>query len=92
MAPWQLAKDPDAAASLDVVLASLIRRLARISVQLAPYMPVRCADLWRTIGGPGDVHEVGVAQLAALDAGGWRVQKGAPLFPRPESTPATPAP
>jgi methionyl-tRNA synthetase len=92
MTPWQLAKDPDAAASLDVVLASLIRRLARISVQLAPYMPVRCADLWRTIGGPGDVHEVGVAQLAALDAGGWRVQKGAPLFPRPESTPATPAP
>jgi methionyl-tRNA synthetase len=91
-APWQLAKDPAAAATLDTVLASLIRRLARVCVQLAPFMPGRCADLWRMIGAPGAVHSVGFAQLATLDAGGWRVQKGAPLFPRPESTPATPAP
>lgn len=85
MAPWQLAKDPTAAATLDTVLASLIRRLARITVQLAPFMPVRTADLWRMIGGTTDVHTVGFESLATLSGAAWTVQKGTPLFPRPVS-------
>ncbi len=86
--PWKLAKDPEAAVTLDRVLASLIRRLARHAVQLAPYMPERCAMLWSTLGAPGRVHEMGFDLLPALDPGGWRVHKGDPLFPRP----VTPAP
>ncbi len=83
MQPWQLARDPEAAAALDRVLASLIRRLARQAVQLAPYMPERCGVLWRMIGGPGEVSEVGSARLDEVDATGWTVRKGEPLFPRP---------
>jgi methionyl-tRNA synthetase len=83
MAPWQLAKDETRAADLDLVLASLIRRLARVAVQLAPYMPERSAVLWRTLGAPGDVLSLPFAALDRLDPAGWCVTKGAPLFPRP---------
>jgi methionyl-tRNA synthetase len=82
-APWQLAKDADAAAALDTVLASLMRRLARITVQLAPFMPGRSLELWHMIGGTGDVHAVPFTALRALSADGWTVRKGTPLFPRP---------
>jgi methionyl-tRNA synthetase len=83
MAPWQLAKDPAATETLDIVLASLLRRLARITVQLAPFMPERSRDLWRMIGGTSDVHDVGFDALADLSVDGWTVSKGTPLFPRP---------
>ena len=83
-APWALAKDPGNAAQLDEVLASLIRRLARVCVQLAPYMPERCATLWAMLGAPGALADVRFARLETLDAAGWAVHKGAPLFPRPE--------
>jgi methionyl-tRNA synthetase len=89
-APWQLAKDAANAAALDVVLASLIRRLARVCVQLAPFMPHKCAELWQALGGPGDVHAVRLDRVPALDAAGWHVTKGMPLFPRPvEAAPAS---
>ncbi len=81
--PWKLAKDETANVALDQVLASLIRRLARHAVQLAPYMPERSQVLWESLGAPGSVHDVSHAMLSAIDAGGWTVQKGAPLFPRP---------
>lgn len=81
-APWKLAKDESAAAQLDVVLASLIRRLARVAVQLAPYMPDKAQALWASIGGSGSVHTLRFPVLASLDVGGWRVTKGEPLFPR----------
>lgn len=81
--PWKVAKDPEAAVTLDRVLASLIRRLARLAVQLAPYMPERSAALWAMIGAPGDAQTHGFDALDALDPGGWRVHKGEPLFPRP---------
>ena len=90
MAPWQIAKDATRSDELDIVLASLIRRLARIVVQLAPFMPSKSRDLWHTLGAPGDVHAVRFADVAALDAAGWRVTKGEPLFPRP-AAPVPPA-
>jgi methionyl-tRNA synthetase len=82
-APWQLAKDAANAHALDVALASLIRRLARVGVQLAPFLPHKAAALWRTIGAPGEVLAVRFGDVPALDAAGWRVTKGDPLFPRP---------
>lgn len=87
MQPWQLSKDPDAAVALDRVLASLIRRLARLAVQLAPYMPEKSQALWETIGGPGRADAVAFTALPSLDANGWTVQKGPPLFPRPVAEP-----
>lgn len=84
-APFKLAKDPAKAEELDVVLASLVRRLARLAVVLGPFMPGKAQELWDAVGGPGDVHAQRLEHLDALDASGWQVQKAA-LFPRPEPT------
>lgn len=82
-APWQLAKDATKSDALDVVLASLIRRLARCTLQLAPFMPTKCEQLWRTLGASPALHSLRFDALSGLDAAGWRVTKGEPLFPRP---------
>jgi methionyl-tRNA synthetase len=82
-APFKLAKEPERADELDAVLASLVRRLARQAVVLGPFMPGKAQELWEAVGGPGDVLAQRLANLDALDAGGWRVRKAA-LFPRPE--------
>jgi methionyl-tRNA synthetase len=89
-APWQLAKDATQADALDVVLASLIRRLARCTLQLAPFMPTKCEQLWRTLGASMALETLHFNALSSLDAAGWRVTKGEPLFPRPVA-PAEPA-
>jgi len=34
------------------------------------------------LGGPGEVSAQRLADLAELDPGGWKMTKGAPLFPR----------
>ncbi len=81
-APWKLAKDPAQRDALDETLASLMRQLARFAVMLAPFMPGKSAELWRQLGGPGDVAAQRLQDLASLDATGWRVSKGAPLFPK----------
>jgi methionyl-tRNA synthetase len=87
--PWALAKDPAARMTLEHVLASLVRQLARQAVYLAPFMPDKAAELWRRLGAPGDVGTTRFADVDVMDPTGWRVSKGDPLFPRPEApTPA----
>lgn len=81
-APWRLAKDPAQRSALETALGALVRHLARQCVLLAPYVPGKSASLWRQLGGPGDVHAQRFAALASLDATGWRVTKGEPLFPK----------
>jgi methionyl-tRNA synthetase len=81
-APWRLAKDPAQRGELETTLGSLVRHLARHCVLLAPYMPSKAATLWQQLGGPGDVHTQRFAALGSLDVSGWRVTKGAPLFPK----------
>ncbi len=88
MAPWQLAKDPAKRGELEQVLASLIRRLARMAVLLSPFMPEKAQALWQQLGGTGRVDEQSLSALASLDAGGWTVKKGDALFPRPVAPPA----
>ena len=83
-APWAVAKDAARAAELDIILASLIRRIARQLVQLAPFMPEKAQACWAQLGAPGAVGTFPFAQLDALDPAGWTVAKGTPLFPRPE--------
>jgi methionyl-tRNA synthetase len=82
-APWTVAKDATRSAELDVILASLIRRLARQAVLLAPFMPHKADELWRQVGGTGSVHAQQFHSLGNIDVTGWRVAKGEGLFPRP---------
>ncbi len=81
-APWALAKKGDDAA-LNEVLSSLVRQIARQTVLLAPFMPVKAEEVWSQLGAPGSVHEQRFNGLASLDATGWKVQKGESLFPKP---------
>jgi methionyl-tRNA synthetase len=85
-APWKLAKDPARRAELESTLASLIRQLARQAVYLFPFMPGKAEELWKSLGAPGSVSATRFDRLAKLDATGWKVQKGASLFPKSEPT------
>jgi methionyl-tRNA synthetase len=82
--PWALAKgaDDESRRKLDIVLASLVRQLARQTVLLAPFMPVKAQALWEQLGAPGQVADQRFAGLQELDVTGWKVRKGEPLFPR----------
>jgi methionyl-tRNA synthetase len=84
--PWALAKDESKAVELDNVLASVVRALARQCVLLHPFVPGKTEELWRQLGAPGRVSDQRFDGLAGLDAAGWKVRKGAPLFPRPVPT------
>ena len=83
-APWAVAKDPARRAELEQILASLIRRIAKQTILLAPFMPNKVEQVWQQLGGPGTVAEQRFETLNALDVGGWKVTKGEPLFPRPQ--------
>jgi methionyl-tRNA synthetase len=80
--PWALAKDDARRGELDDVLAAVIRGLARQCVLLHPFVPAKSEELWRQLGGPGRVSDRRFDALPGLDAAGWRVRKGAPLFPK----------
>ena len=83
-APWTVAKDPARKAELDTIMAALARHLARHAVTLFPFMPVKAAQLWTLLGAPGRLEDQRFPTLDSLDATGWKVQKGDPLFPRAE--------
>jgi methionyl-tRNA synthetase len=85
--PWAVAKDSARRAELEQILSSLIRRIARQTVLLAPFMPNKVEAVWAQLGAPGLVAEQRIDALAALEPAGWRVQKGDGVFPRP--APAT---
>ena len=81
-APWKLAKDDAQAGELDRTLGSLARQLARQAVYVSPFMPQRAQDVWAQLGGPGSVHEQRFNSVSSMDPTGWKVTKGAPLFPK----------
>jgi methionyl-tRNA synthetase len=87
--PWAVAKDPARAAELAQILASLIRRIARQTVLLAPFMPTKVEAVWAQLGAPGAAGAQRLDQLASLEPAGWCVQKGEGVFPRP-APPAAP--
>jgi methionyl-tRNA synthetase len=82
--PWSLAKDPARRDELAAVLATVVRCLAAQAISLSPVMPGRSQELWRALGGPGIVHDQRWSLDSPPDVTGWRVAKGAPLFPKPE--------
>jgi methionyl-tRNA synthetase len=81
-APWKLAKDPGQRAVLEATMAALCRHLARHCVALFPFMPQKAAELWTALGGTGDPSTERFDRLGELDCTGWRVTRGAALFPK----------
>ena len=84
-APWKLAKDPARRGDLEATLASLVRGLARQAVHLSPFMPVKAEELWRMLGAPGAAADQRLDAVGGIDPTGWRVTKGAPMFPKDEA-------
>ena len=81
-APWALARDATRRTELDRVLGVLVRLLARTAVLLGPALPTKAEGLWRTLGGPGSVHDQRLDAISTLETAGWSVCAAAPLFPR----------
>jgi len=78
--PWQLAKHPEETERLDAVLGALVRALASVAVALAPFMPVKAAEMWHRLGGEGEIppfSELDARMPRRLPAAAERV-----LFPR----------
>jgi methionyl-tRNA synthetase len=82
--PWAMAKDPARRAELESTMAALARHLARHAVLLFPFMPTKAAALWESLGAPGKLEDQRFSSLGSIDATGWKVSKGEPLFPKPE--------
>jgi methionyl-tRNA synthetase len=81
-APWKLAKDPTQRAALEETMAALMRHLGRHAILLSPFMPQKAQELWQQLGAPGPVLAQRSEGVQSLDASGWHVSKGAPLFPK----------
>ena len=87
-APWQLAKDPDAAAQLDQTLASLAEGLRVVTVLLHAYIPESTEKLMAALTGAdgAPATDAGAFLLTGADfaqqAGGGSVHKLEPLFPK----------
>jgi hypothetical protein len=47
-------------------------------------MPGKADDLWSSLGAPGSPSDAKFAGLDSLDPTGWKVAKGASLFPKAE--------
>jgi len=78
-APWQLARDLEAAEALDETLASLAEGLRAVSVLLHPYMPATVEKLLLALGAPEVTYE---RALFAERGSGLPVQSLGPLFPK----------
>jgi len=86
-APWKLAKNAARTQELNDTLAALAWTLSHLALMLAPFMPTKAQELWRQLGGPGNVDErrwpsADDPSAPPLDPAGWRVEKGLALFPR----------
>jgi len=80
--PWQLAKDPAAAARLDQVLYALAEGLRVTSVLLHPWMPASVERLLAALG--REDRGLGDARFGAV-AGGARIGELGQLFPKVEA-------
>jgi methionyl-tRNA synthetase len=78
-APWELAKDLEAADKLDQTLASLAEGLRAVSVLLHPYMPATVERLLGVLRAPDVSYE---RALFAETGSGATVSALEPLFPK----------
>jgi methionyl-tRNA synthetase len=77
-APWTLAKDPERAAELDSVLASLAEALRVVAVVLHPWLPQSAGNLLGALGAPA--LELGEAHMQAGRLGA--IGKLEQMFPK----------
>jgi len=80
-APWELAKDEARAAELDAALADLAWALATLAALHHPFLPETMEELARRLGLDGVPI---LSRLDDLDLGDNVVERGEPLFPRPD--------
>jgi len=80
--PWQLSKDPDNAAQLDQVLASLYEGVRVVSVLLEPYVPESVAKLLAALGAPASSYAAASFSAAGPLTSGVTVSSLPPLFPK----------
>jgi methionyl-tRNA synthetase len=80
-APWTLAKDPERAAELDRVLASLAEALRVVAVLLHPWMPESSGKLLDALAAPQLELEGARMQAGRLGA----IAKLDQLFPKPQA-------
>ncbi len=81
-APWKLAKDPERAGDLDLVLRTLAEGLRVVSVLLHAYLPDSTERLLAALGAPGTA--LAHAGFGAGESGVRRVRALEPLFPKQE--------
>jgi len=81
-APWTLAAEPSGRGDYERVIVASVTLLARQTVLLSPVIPATAERLWRSLGGPGFVHDQRIDCLGLLDPAGWQVTRTPPLFPR----------
>ncbi|MGO9960131.1 MAG: methionine--tRNA ligase [Solirubrobacteraceae bacterium] len=82
-APWQMAKDPQAAGTLDQTLASLVEGLRVVTVLLHPFMPSSTVRLMTALTAARGGLAFGLqdAEFAGR-SGGWAVVGLDSLFPK----------
>jgi methionyl-tRNA synthetase len=91
-APWKLAKEKDEA--LSTVLYTLADTLRLLGLFTSPFMPASAQGIWTQLGITSKVEQSDLkaeAPMGAVDIGGLKVAKGAPLFPRIDEPSAEPA-
>ncbi|MEA2434872.1 MAG: methionyl-tRNA synthetase [Actinomycetota bacterium] len=91
VAPWALAKDPDQARRLEVVLYTLTDALRLMALMVSPLIPRAARDLWNRLGQEGDVSTKIFPDEGSwgLLAPGTKIELGDPLFPRLEEEKAS---
>ena len=82
-APWTLAKEGRSDALADT-LGALARAIARITLMMSPFMPMKTQAVWQALGLSGDVTGATWDALDRPPTGGKPTNHLAPLFPKHE--------
>jgi methionyl-tRNA synthetase len=85
-APWTLFKEGKIE-DLELVLGSLARALARITLMATPFMPGKTQQVWESLGFTTEISSVRWDELEAPSVAGKDVAKPTPLFPKPSNKP-----
>lgn len=87
-APWNLAK-LEARDQLEAVLGSLARCLLRITLLAQPFLPNKAQSAWEALGLDGTVADATWDWVERPAVEGRRVEKIAPMFPKPAAVKST---
>ena len=80
--PWNLAKDPALADSLDVVLSTSVRSLRQLAAILAPVLPESTQTIWEQLGESGQILGIAPTRLAWEEPAGLKIGEVKPIFPK----------